>query len=48
MGRPADLPGSANLELVANVVHLDPAPAVLDAMMQGWTRQGGCPEVRGI
>lgn len=32
-------PGSAHLVLARNVVHLDPAPAVFDAMLQGWARQ---------
>jgi site-specific recombinase XerD len=35
----ADLPGSARLELVDGVVHLDPAPAVFEAMLAGWARQ---------
>jgi site-specific recombinase XerD len=33
------LPGSARLELVDGVVHLDPAPAVFEAMLAGWARQ---------
>jgi len=32
-------PGSARLVLADNVVHLDPAPAVFEAMLQGWRRQ---------
>ena len=32
-------PGSAHLVLARNVVHLDPASAVFDAMRQGWARQ---------
>lgn len=35
----ADLPGSAGLELVDGVVHLDPKPAMLEAMLAGWARQ---------
>lgn len=35
----ADLPGSVDLELVGGVVHLDPKPAVLEAMLAGWVRQ---------
>jgi site-specific recombinase XerD len=35
----ADLPGAAHLELVDGVVHLDPKPAVLEAMLAGWVRQ---------
>jgi hypothetical protein len=34
-----DLPGAAHAVLVSNVVHLDPAPAVFDAMLEGWRRQ---------
>jgi hypothetical protein len=36
---PAELPGAAGLELLDGVVHLDPAPAVFEAMLTGWTRQ---------
>ncbi|MFE3227907.1 tyrosine-type recombinase/integrase [Nocardia sp. NPDC059228] len=32
-------PGSARLVLADNVVHLDPAPAVFEAMLEGWRRQ---------
>jgi integrase/recombinase XerC len=32
-------PGSANLVLAANVVHLDPAPAIFEAMLSGWATQ---------
>ena len=39
MGRAADLPGAAHLMLADGVVHLDPAPAVFEAMLEGWTRQ---------
>jgi site-specific recombinase XerD len=35
----ADLPGAAHLELVDGVVHLDPKPAMLEAMLAGWVRQ---------
>lgn len=35
----ADLPGAAHLMLADNVVHLEPAPVVFDAMLEGWTRQ---------
>jgi integrase len=33
------LPGSAALTLAANVVPLDPEPAVFEAMLDGWERQ---------
>lgn len=39
MGRAADLPGAAHLVLADNVVHLEPAPAVFEAMLEGWARQ---------
>jgi integrase/recombinase XerC len=32
------LPGSACLFLVDNVVHLEPEPAILEAMLEGWRR----------
>lgn len=32
-------PGSAHLVLADNVVHLDPAPALFEAMLEGWRRQ---------
>lgn len=35
----SEAPGSARLVLADNVVHLDPAPAVFDAMLEGWRRQ---------
>lgn len=35
----ADLPGAAHLELVDGVIHLDPKPAMLEAMLAGWARQ---------
>jgi hypothetical protein len=35
----ADLPGAAHLELLDGVVHLDPQPALLEAMLAGWMRQ---------
>jgi len=35
----ADLAGSARLELADNVLHLDPAAAVFEAMLAGWVRQ---------
>lgn len=38
MPRP-DLPGSPRSVLAANVVHLDEAPAVFAAMVEGWRRQ---------
>ena len=34
-----DLPGAAGLVLAGNVVPLDPEPAVLAAMLEGWERQ---------
>jgi hypothetical protein len=37
--RAADLPGAAHLVLCDTVVHLDPAPAVFEAMLEGWARQ---------
>ncbi len=39
MGRAADLPGAAHLVLAAGVLHLDPASAVFEAMLEGWARQ---------
>lgn len=39
MAQAADLPGAAHLELVDGVVHLDPKPAMLEAMLAGWVRQ---------
>jgi integrase len=33
------LPGAAHLELAGRVVHLDPKPALLEAMPAGWVRQ---------
>jgi len=39
VGQVADLPGAAHLELVDGVVHLDPEPALLEAMLAGWARQ---------
>ena len=39
MAQAADLPGAAHLELVDGVVHLDPKPALFDAMLTGWVRQ---------
>lgn len=32
-------PGAAHLMLADNVVHLDPAPAMVAAMLEGWRRQ---------
>jgi site-specific recombinase XerD len=37
--RAADLPGAAHLVLAEGVVHLDPASAVFEAMLEGWARQ---------
>ncbi|MBQ0927545.1 tyrosine-type recombinase/integrase [Saccharopolyspora endophytica] len=34
-----DLPGTARSVLADGVVHLDPAPAVFAAMLEGWARQ---------
>ncbi|MDW4901341.1 tyrosine-type recombinase/integrase [Streptomyces californicus] len=39
MSRVVDLPGAAHLVLADGVVHLDPEPAVFDAMLDGWARQ---------
>jgi site-specific recombinase XerD len=39
MERAVDLPGAAHLMLVDGVVHLDPASAVFDAMLDGWATQ---------
>jgi integrase/recombinase XerD len=38
-GRAADLPGAAHLTLAAGVMHLDPASAVFEGMLEGWKRQ---------
>jgi hypothetical protein len=35
----ADLPGAAHLVLASGVVHLDPASAVFEAMLEGWETQ---------
>ncbi|KIX80018.1 integrase [Streptomyces albidoflavus] len=39
MSRGVDLPGAAHLVLVDGVVHLEPEPAVFEAMLDGWARQ---------
>jgi len=39
VGRAADLPGAAHLVLAQGVVHLDPATAVFEGMLDGWARQ---------
>jgi hypothetical protein len=39
VARAADLPGAAHLVLAEGVVHLDPASAVFEAMLEGWARQ---------
>ncbi|QMU67294.1 tyrosine-type recombinase/integrase [Streptacidiphilus sp. P02-A3a] len=39
MSRAVDLPGAAHLVLADGVVHLDPEPAVFEAMLDGWTLQ---------
>ena len=39
MAQAAALPGAARLELVDGVIHLDPKPALFDAMLTGWVRQ---------
>ncbi|MEU3855731.1 tyrosine-type recombinase/integrase [Streptomyces sp. NPDC029554] len=39
MSRAVDLPGAAHLVLADGVVHLDPEPAVFEAMLEGWARQ---------
>jgi site-specific recombinase XerD len=39
VARAADLPGAASLVLASGVVHLDPAPAVFEAMLDGWAMQ---------
>ncbi|WP_435862620.1 hypothetical protein [Streptomyces luteogriseus] len=33
------MPGAARLVLADGVVHLDPEPAVLEAMLEGWALQ---------
>ena len=37
--RGVSLPGSAQVVLVGGVVHLDPASAVFEAMLEGWATQ---------
>jgi integrase/recombinase XerD len=37
--RMAGLPGAAHLALADGVVHLDPASAVFEAMLEGWATQ---------
>lgn len=39
MGQAADLPGAAHLVMADGVLYLDPATAVFEAMLEGWTRQ---------
>jgi site-specific recombinase XerD len=39
MNRPVALVGAAHLVLAENVRYLDPAPAVFEAMLEGWVRQ---------
>ncbi|MFF0595676.1 tyrosine-type recombinase/integrase [Streptomyces antibioticus] len=39
MTRATDLPGSASLVLASGVIHIDPAPAVFEAMLDGWAMQ---------
>jgi len=39
MGEVVDLPGAAHLVLADGVVHLDPAEAAFEAMLEGWARQ---------
>jgi integrase/recombinase XerD len=39
MDQGADLPGAAHLILADGVVHLDPATAVFEGMLEGWARQ---------
>lgn len=39
MARQVDLPGAAHLVLDSGVRYLDPAPAVFEAMLEGWERQ---------
>jgi hypothetical protein len=36
MGRAVDLAGAAHLVLTDGVVHLDPASAAFEAMLEGW------------
>jgi site-specific recombinase XerD len=39
MGEAVDVPGAAHLVLLQGVEYLDPAPAVFEAMLEGWARQ---------
>src|SRR5438445_9258110 len=39
MRRAVDLPGAAHLVLASGVVHLDPASAMFEAMLEGWETQ---------
>ncbi|MEV5506557.1 tyrosine-type recombinase/integrase [Streptomyces orinoci] len=39
MSQARDFPGAAHLVLADGVVHLDPEPAVFEAMLEGWARQ---------
>ncbi|MGW7603179.1 tyrosine-type recombinase/integrase [Streptomyces antimycoticus] len=39
MSAVVDMPGAAHLVLADGVVHLDPEPAVLEAMLEGWALQ---------
>ncbi|MGW1620113.1 hypothetical protein [Streptomyces sp. NPDC002172] len=39
MAKAADLAGAAHLMLVDGISYMDPAPAVFEAMLEGWTKQ---------
>src|ERR1700694_192224 len=39
VGRAADFSGAAHLVMAPGVVHLDPATAVFEGMLEGWARQ---------
>jgi site-specific recombinase XerD len=41
-----DLAGAAHLALAAGVAHLDPPPAVFEAMLSGWSDQQGARSLR--
>ncbi|HKS48675.1 MAG TPA: hypothetical protein VJT49_26925 [Amycolatopsis sp.] len=48
MARAVDLPGAAHLVLAEGVVHLDPASAVFEAMLEGWATQQRARFLKGV
>jgi integrase/recombinase XerD len=48
VSRVVDLPGAAHLVLASGVVHLDPASAVFEAMLEGWETQQRARFLKGV